>query len=394
MPSSLYLDDPHSAGPVLLARRIGRRSLAAVLDDPGWTRGLWLQLLGAHDEAIPCLEAVLAGRADPLGWAVAATHLLPSYLAVSRTVDASRLASEASATFARSERTACEAYARSMGALADQELGRLDAAGVGLEAALDRYRSLGLVRETTVVSGYLGELALERGERATARAWLERAVVGAKELGDPSLAAWLSTSLAACALAIEEAIANLLEAVGAIGQVDGGLHELVTLRYGHVELLEGVRSGPVAAPSFFDRVEQRLRDAIGPGSCVELRAASRILSSALDALRWTERGGIRLGHEVRLPGGRSLDLARRPVLRRVLDALVAARRRAPGSGLGVDEIFEAAWPGERATPSSAANRVYVAVARLRKLGLGPLILTGEQGFYLDPSVPVVDAQPE
>ena len=86
------------------------------------------------------------------------------------------------------------------------------------------------------------------------------------------------------------------------------------------------------------------------------------------------------------PAGARIALDRRWVLRRVLGALVTQRAHAPGNALDVHALFAAAWPGEKAYRNAAANRVYVAVARLRKMGLAGCLCTGPGGFYLDPSV--------
>ncbi len=96
------------------------------------------------------------------------------------------------------------------------------------------------------------------------------------------------------------------------------------------------------------------------------------------------------GHRFRAPGARAwTDLERRAPLRRVLLALARERRDAPGETLAVDQILAAGWPGERVGYAAAANRVYVALATLRKLGLRDVILTGEGGYLLSPTIPIV-----
>jgi hypothetical protein len=75
-------------------------------------------------------------------------------------------------------------------------------------------------------------------------------------------------------------------------------------------------------------------------------------------------------------------------MRSVLAALVERRLQAPGLPLSPDEVFEAGWPSQRITPESAANRVYVCITRLRKLGLGERLVTTTGGFMLEPNVPM------
>lgn len=82
-----------------------------------------------------------------------------------------------------------------------------------------------------------------------------------------------------------------------------------------------------------------------------------------------------------------VSLGRRAPLRRLLACLVDAARAGP-TPVEVGALFEAGWPGQRIRPTSAAHRVYVAVAELRKLGLGPWLETVEGGYRLDPALTI------
>jgi hypothetical protein len=61
--------------------------------------------------------------------------------------------------------------------------------------------------------------------------------------------------------------------------------------------------------------------------------------------------------------------------------------------MDLDALLQAGWPGERVVPSAGANRVYVALTTLRKLGLRHFLLSRDDGYLLDPALPVrrVDA---
>ena len=83
------------------------------------------------------------------------------------------------------------------------------------------------------------------------------------------------------------------------------------------------------------------------------------------------------------------DLRRRPLLRRLLLELVEQRRGSPGTGITADRLVEAAWPGEHILPDAATNRLYVALARLRKMGLRDVIQSRPEGYAIDPAVDVV-----
>lgn len=77
-----------------------------------------------------------------------------------------------------------------------------------------------------------------------------------------------------------------------------------------------------------------------------------------------------------------------PPLRRILLELARAHVERGGEALSLDEIIQAGWPGERLGLSSAANRVRVALATLRKLGLKDAIKTVQGGYTLDATLAV------
>lgn len=100
----------------------------------------------------------------------------------------------------------------------------------------------------------------------------------------------------------------------------------------------------------------------------------------------------RAGAWVEAPGGARHQLAHRPALSRLVAAFVEARERWPGRAMTVPELVERGWPGERIVPRAAANRVYVALTTLRKLGLRDLLVRTEEGYFFDAEVPLrIDA---
>ncbi|MEZ4315756.1 MAG: hypothetical protein R3F14_47675, partial [Polyangiaceae bacterium] len=64
------------------------------------------------------------------------------------------------------------------------------------------------------------------------------------------------------------------------------------------------------------------------------------------------------------------------------------QREAPGTGVSLDELREAGWPGERMAAASAANRIYVALHQLRGLGLQERVIRTQDGYLLDPTLAV------
>jgi hypothetical protein len=87
-------------------------------------------------------------------------------------------------------------------------------------------------------------------------------------------------------------------------------------------------------------------------------------------------------------GSGVVRLHRRPVLNRIFRVLLDARREHPGRALSREELVAGAWPGERFTAGSGANRLYFNIAMLRGLGLRPYLLRREDGYYLDPNAPL------
>ncbi len=92
----------------------------------------------------------------------------------------------------------------------------------------------------------------------------------------------------------------------------------------------------------------------------------------------------------RLPGsGDQVSLTRRKAVRGVLRALVEARLARPGVPVPVDALVVAGWPGEKILPAAGAERVYAAIATLRRLGLRGVIEQQADGYLVPPDRAVV-----
>lgn len=88
------------------------------------------------------------------------------------------------------------------------------------------------------------------------------------------------------------------------------------------------------------------------------------------------------------PDGELQNLSNRKTLARVLAVLVEALEQSRGVPLGIDALLARAWPDERINKRAGANRVYVALTTLRKLGLRDLLVRTDDGYMLDPAVPI------
>jgi hypothetical protein len=84
-----------------------------------------------------------------------------------------------------------------------------------------------------------------------------------------------------------------------------------------------------------------------------------------------------------ITGRPRVTLETRIPLRRLLLALGEMKVKNTGAVLPVTAAFDAGWPGERATPTAAAMRVYTAIHSLRRLGLRGLLVRRRRGYVLD-----------
>jgi predicted ATPase len=124
----------------------------------------------------------------------------------------------------------------------------------------------------------------------------------------------------------------------------------------------------------------------------DVRVALRVLRATFGA----EAGPVaapalvveRAGAWFRSAGQGPVSLARKASLARLLVALTRHRLDARGVALGTFALLAAGWPGEDVGALAGANRVYVALAALRKLGLAPLLLRSGDGYLLDPRADV------
>lgn len=130
----------------------------------------------------------------------------------------------------------------------------------------------------------------------------------------------------------------------------------------------------------------------------DVRFAQRLLARELAALEPSppsveDRRALVVGVNgawFRTPGSKtSVRLHRRRALQRLLEALSEQHARRAGEALSIAKLVELGWPGERVLADAGTERVYTAVATLRKLGLRKLLLQRDDGYLLDPSVSIV-----
>lgn len=87
--------------------------------------------------------------------------------------------------------------------------------------------------------------------------------------------------------------------------------------------------------------------------------------------------------------GKSVSLARRPTLKRIVHGLTTQHHQQDPIKLNVEQLFRLGWPNTRIDSKSISNRVYVAVAQLRKQGLSNILLSDATGYWFDPEVVII-----
>ena len=197
----------------------------------------------------------------------------------------------------------------------------------------------------------LGIIARRAGDRALARSMLERAADDFARLGFEGLAAEAQGQLGIVAREdgkIAEARTRLAAACDALEQLSRG--DAATLFADQLRALSGADASPKPPPE--------------------------------DVLLVAEAGAW-----FRPANGARVGLERRRPLAAITERLAKERLERPASTLGSRALMDAAWPGEKLQAAAGAHRVRVAISTLRKLGLP--IVTKEDGWALDPEVPVL-----
>ena len=229
-------------------------------------------------------------------------------------------------------RTSREGAAIALGAmgLLESQRGRLGMAERRLGDATRTLEALGAARSLALYRAYLAWVLIKRGDKDQARATLDMIKEGADDDAN----------------AVVAFTRALLEGE-ALPREGGGLHARLIAE--------------------LDRAHRAEDDARAEGQTLHVEREGR----------WFQVGG-----------GALAELGHRKPMRRILLGLAEARESSPGEGMTTEAIFEAGWPGERATPDSARNRVYVTIRRLRSSGLEDVLLSHDGGYYISPEVKI------
>lgn len=271
----------------------------------------------------------------------------------------------------------------------EQERGNLTDARTSHEQAVTIFRETGMPYSEASALYYLAGAHLESGQQEDAETIFVGALQLVRGVGVPRYQALILGALASIharrgALTESRALLDEADTIAKSCQREPSL--LTTLAVHRFQLT--IRASQAESID-------AARDLVRRHPCDDPRFALRVLEASARNTDIVTSNHDRL--EVR-PGGKAfrlpttadeVDLSRRPALARILGALARQRVEAPGEGLGVDDVLAAGWPDERIRYEAGANRVYVALAELRKIGLRDWLVTDERGYRLTTSKPVV-----
>ncbi|HHH27385.1 MAG TPA: tetratricopeptide repeat protein, partial [Polyangiaceae bacterium] len=276
-------------------------------------------------------------------------------------------------------------------AILEQELGGLEEAASLHARAYARVRRLGHRLYTAHLAGYAGAVEHERGDLRAALQRYGEALDGLRRVGDARLIAVIGALRGAAEAgrdrveAAEEAFREVREVLESVD--DPGVERAAQVHLHHLALARaraGERpQGDVRIAARNECLELERDPALSRSD--DLRLALRLLRAALG------HGSLRLNTSTRrisLPDGSLVDLSRRAVLWRLVEALAAARMEKPPRPMDAEALLSAGWPGEAPTGESGLNRVKVALSTLRKLGLREVLCRRDGGYLFDPDVPL------
>ncbi|MCB9595395.1 MAG: hypothetical protein H6719_21930 [Sandaracinaceae bacterium] len=246
-------------------------------------------------------------------------------------------------------------------AIAELELGDLEASRAHFEAACKVATDVGEHWHGALFRGYLGALEALEGRAERGAPHFERALARLAAHPHPKIEASVSVLAA-------------LPHVTRAARGEAGAREAANAQIAATLAPRGSLKDP-------------------EGASADVRIALRIVRHAMNALDEAGESGDALrvdpsGAWFEPPGGERVDCRRRQALRRILVRLARQRVQQPSAPIHADALIAAGWPDERMSAASAQNRLYVTINRLRQLGLAEHLQLVEGGYRLDPDLAI------
>lgn len=260
--------------------------------------------------------------------------------------------------------------------------GRADEALRWYEQSLVAARAAGTPRLVGITLGNLSVAYRKRGEPAKSRTLLAEARRMFESAGDRFHLGKVAVDEAVLSVdggAIESV--ELLKAALATVIEHGDIESEIEAREALVRILV-LRSESAEAARRWEELSILVRS-----------TESRVWRDRVEALRpppASTAASLRLAVDGRrvIVEGRELDFGRRGPLRRILVALTRRHLDQDRRPLTTSDLLAAGWPEEKTLANSGAARVYMAVRRLRSLGLEAIVATSDEGYFLDPRADV------
>ncbi len=299
-----------------------------------------------------------------------------------------------------------EATALSNLAIVDMELGHFEEARVHIRSAVRTLESLGDRRSLGIALDTMAAVEHIEGYLEEALLVYERAIATQNIVGDHrsrAMSLGRLGSILACIGQPEQALRHIdeseriLEGLGAqtAREAIGLTRHFLTIAEIVTAKLDGRDSD---ARETMATLQLKMKSATtGESPLITRSDDARTLIRMLDtALLQLSSGGLSSDFHglvvgpyarwFRAPGCQWQELRKLGTIRRILYALVVERRRSPSTKLPLMALRSAGWPKEKIQVESGANRVYVALNKLRKMGLDGIILSSDSGYYLNPDI--------
>jgi tetratricopeptide (TPR) repeat protein len=367
----------HSAA-LEAAQAVGsHRGIGRALGSQGVTLNLLGDPSGARDRYDQAFDA-LQRAGDTLSLGILTLQIGDLHVQAGRLTEARLSFTSAQTQFRALASTRWLGFtAGRLGAIA-LENGQAEVAIANCREAVEQLTRVGCLREAEVYRGYVGVARHAAGDLEGALSCYIDAQTRVRS--DRHHCAIFASFAAVAAFQLGQSAEYWLKTTETLAEQIQRQDVLVTLALNRAHAR--ARLDPAEANA-------RLLETAGQSIGTDGRIARRWLAAALGQVEREIPDALHVSPDFERfepPGKARIDIGKRRTLVRIFQALVVERRERPGSGLSLDALQTIGWPGERMSPISGANRVYVAIASLRASGLRDLLLKREVGYLLDPNV--------
>ncbi|MBS2019164.1 MAG: hypothetical protein JST00_40225 [Deltaproteobacteria bacterium] len=318
-----------------------------------------------------------------------------------RMVDAQRDCKAALALFEQIGDRRSQGWTCVLLGIAALEDGKPEIARRHVDRALDHVRAVGDVHTEGLALSYLGNIALEQRMLSDAEEAYAEARVLLDRAGDTAAAAMCLAGAAVVDVlsgrtsAAKDRFARAKKLVAADPRVVR--REAIALLATTAEArpkpvhltasTEEIRFAQriVALASAFARPAAPGSSRRVVASAESIEALPRDASEEEGPLEWLVAAD---GRSLQGPDGEVVRVDPKGPSAKIVVRLAQERLRYPGRAVPLGAIVGAAWPGEAMLAAAAKNRVHVTLARLRRAGLGALLVRDDDGYLFDPKIPL------